>query len=253
MADVDLSRWVGQVHLGDCLDLMPDLPDGSVDLILADLPYGTTRNRWDTVIPLEPLWAQYMRVIKPNGAIVLTAAQPFTSILVTSNLPWFKYEWVWRKTIGSGQMNAKKQPLRVHESVLVFYRRQPTYNAQLEAGAPYTARRRGAALTGRGYNAQRDHEVTNTGTRVPKSVLDVPNPRIPGGHSTQKPVDLFAYLIRTYTNPGEVVLDNTCGSGTTAVACLREGRQFICMDDKEEFVTASRARIADESARLATA
>lgn len=241
-----LANWVGQIHTGDCLDLLPSLPDGSVDLILADLPYGTTRNRWDSVIDLPSLWAQYTRVIKPNGAIVLTAAQPFTSVLTVSNLRWFKYEWIWSKTIGSGQLNAKRQPLRTHESVLVFYNKQPTYNAQMTEGAPYRARRAGSSWAGRGYNDQRDHEVHNTGTRVPKSVLHVPNPRIRGGHPTQKPVPLFEYLIRTYTNPGEVVLDNVVGSGTTAVAALRTGRAFIGMELDPDYVTMARARVAAE-------
>lgn len=213
-------------------------------MVLADLPYGTTRNRWDSVIDLPSLWEQYERVITDNGAIVLTAAQPFTSVLTCSNLALFKYEWIWSKTIGSGQLNAKKQPLRTHESVLVFYKKQPVYNAQMTQGTPYRARRAGSAWTDRGYNTQRDHEVENAGTRVPKSVLLVPNPRIRGGHPTQKPLALFEYLIRTYTNPGAVVLDNVIGSGTTAVAALNTGRHFVGMEDNPEYLTMGRERVA---------
>lgn len=240
-----LEGWLNRVHLGDCLDLMGQLPDASVDMVLADLPYGTSRNRWDSVIDLAELWTAYERIAKPNAAIVLTAAQPFTSILVSSNLGMFKYDWVWSKTIGSGQLNARRQPLRTHESVLVFYRKQPTYNAQMTAGAPYRATRRGSQWDDRGYNQQRDHVAVNTGTRVPKTVLQVPNPRIRGGHPTQKPVELFEYLIRTYTDPGDVVLDNVLGSGTTAVAAEALERRWIGMEDDPEFVEMADRRIAE--------
>lgn len=222
-------------------------------MILADLPYGTTRNKWDSVIDLDVLWPEYMRVIKPNGAIVLTAAQPFTSVLVTSNLPWFKYEWIWAKTIGSGQLNVKRQPLRTHESVLVFYNNQPTYHPQMTDGKPYTINRKSNAWNGRGYNEQRDHVAVNTGERYPKSVLAVPNPRIKGGHPTGKPVPLFEYLIRTYTNPGDVVLDNVIGGGTTGVAAVNTGRAFIGMEQDLEWVAAATMAIrAAQTAQTST-
>ena len=246
-----LAPWLDQVWAGDCLELLAQLPPTSVDMILADLPYGTTRNRWDSVIDLPSLWAQYTRIAKPNAAIVLTAAQPFTSVLVCSNLEDFRYEWIWSKTVGSGQLNAKQQPLRTHESVLVFYRRRPTYHAQMTEGAPYRARRAGASWNGRGYNTQRDHVAENTGTRVPKSVLLVPNPRIKGGHSTQKPVELFEYFVKTYTNPDDIVLDNVIGSGTTAIAAMRSGRHFIGMESDPEIRAACQARIAAERAEAA--
>lgn len=242
-ATPDLAAWIDRVHEGDCLTLLPQLPSASVNMILADLPYGTTKNRWDSVIDLPSLWAEYMRVIKPNGAIVLTAAQPFTSTLVCSNLRLFRYEWIWSKTIGSNQLNAKRQPLRTHESVLVFYKSPPTYNAQMSKGDPYKARRVAASLNGGSYSDQRDHEVENAGTRVPKSVLHISNPRIRGGHPTQKPLELFEYLIRTYTEPGEVVLDNVIGSGTTAVAALRAGRHFIGMESSAEYLIMARDRV----------
>lgn len=239
----DRTHYLNQVLSGDCLDLLPQLPAGSVDLILCDLPYGTTRNKWDSVLNLEELWAQYRRVAKPHAAIILTAAQPFTSALVMSNPGEFKVEWIWSKTIGSGQLNIKHQPLRTHESVLVFYRRRPTYHPQLSEGAPYAFTRR-ASYEGPGYNQQRDVEVTNTGVRYPKTVLEVPNPRIKGGHPTQKPVALFEYFIRTYSNPGDVVLDNCIGAGTTAVAAINTGRDFVGMELDPAYVALSRANIA---------
>lgn len=238
------SHLLNTIQEGDCLQLLPQIPDGAVDMILADLPYGTTRNKWDSVIDLAALWEQYERVIKPNGAIVLTAAQPFTSVLVTSNPKLFKYEWIWSKTIGSGQLNARRQPLRTHESVLVFYKKQPTYNPQIEKGTPYKVNRTGSRWEGRGYSSQRDHQVENTGTRLPKSVLHIPNPRIRGGHPTQKPLALFEYLIRTYTNEDDVVLDNVIGSGTTAVAAKNTGRHYIGMELDPEYIAMAEKRLA---------
>ena len=232
------------VHLGDCLELMGSMPEGCVDLVLADLPYGTTRNSWDSVIDLDQLWAAYHKVAKPSAAIVLTAAQPFTSVLVCSNLAEFRYEWIWSKTVSSGQLNVAHQPLRSHESVLVFYRRRPKYNPQATAGEPYALRRKASSFSGRSYNAQRDHDVRNPGTRAPKSVLVVPNPRIRGGHPTQKPLALFEYLVQTYTEPGDLVLDNVVGSGTTAVAAIRTGRHFIGMDTNNDYLSMARRRIA---------
>ena len=239
--------WIDDVVQGDCLNLMPRLPAASIDLILADLPYGTTNNKWDSVIDLDILWAEYERIIRPDGAILLTAAQPFTSVLVMSNRRLFKYEWIWSKTVGSGQLNIKRQPLRTHESVLVFYDKQPTYNPQMTQGTPYKARRKVSSWSGRGYNEQRDHDVENTGERYPKSVLEVPNPRIRGGHPTQKPVALFEYLIETYSHPGDVVLDNVIGSGTTGVAAIRTGRHFIGMEQDPDYVALARDNIAAAS------
>lgn len=232
----DVGNWCGTVWHGDCLEILPRIPDRSVDLILVDLPYGTSRNRWDTPIDLRLLWEQYKRIRKDDTAILFTAAQPFTSILVTSNLEEFRYEWIWRKTIGSGQLNVKHQPLRIHESVLVFYKKRPTYNPQLTEGEPYTVARDTSSWQGRGYGKQRDHRAHNPGVRYPKSVITVPNPRIKGGHPTQKPVALFEYLIRTYTNPGDVVLDNAIGAGTTAVAAERSGRRWIGIEIDERYV-----------------
>jgi site-specific DNA-methyltransferase (adenine-specific) len=241
-ATLTSDQYLDQVLSGDCLDLMPRLPDGSVDLILCDLPYGTTRNKWDSTIDLDRLWAEYHRILKPNGAVVLTAAQPFTSVLVVSNLTEFKVEWIWSKTIGSGQLNIRHQPLRTHESVLVFYRKTPVYHPQMTAGTPYAFTRK-ATYEGPGYNAQRDVDVVNKGERHPKTVLDVPNPRTKGGHPTQKPVPLFEYFIKTYSNPGDVVLDNCIGAGTTAVAAINTGRHFIGMELDSAYVKMSKANI----------
>jgi site-specific DNA-methyltransferase (adenine-specific) len=239
---MSMEDFIDKVSLGDCLDLMPQLDDSSIDMILADLPYGTTRNKWDAVIPFDEMWKEYERIIKPNGAIVLTSAQSFTSALVMSNPKLFKYEWIWSKTIGSGQLNAHKQPLRTHESVLVFYKSPPVYNPQMSEGKPYHAKRK-ATYEGPGYNQQKPSETKNEGLRLPKSVLDVPNPRIKGGHPTQKPLALMEYLIRTYTNEGELVLDNVVGSGTTAVAVINTHRHFVALEKDAVFYQISQDRI----------
>jgi len=232
-----------EVIRGDCLEVMRRIPDGSVDMILCDPPYGTSRNKWDSVIPLEPLWEQYLRVIKPNGAIVLTAVQVFASQLVLSQPKLFKYDWIWKKTIGSGQLNVNKQPLRLHEHILVFYRKQPVYNQQYAEGKPYKINRK-VTFKGEGYNKQRDSRKENNGFRHPTSVLEFANPRTKGGHPTQKPVPLFEYLIRTYTNEGEVVLDNCIGAGTTAVAAINAGRKFIGIEISEAYCKLALVNIA---------
>lgn len=241
MSTLDL---LDKVSLGDCLELMPKLDNNSIDLILADLPYGTTRNKWDSVIPLDKMWQEYERIIKPNGAIVLTAAQPFTAALIMSNPILFKYEWIWSKTIGSGQLNAKKQPLRTHESVLVFYKNPPIYNPQMTEGKPYHMKRK-ATYEGPGYNPQKPNETINEGLRLPKSVIQIANPRIKGGHPTQKPLELMEYMIKTYTNEGDIVLDNVLGSGTTAVAAINTKRHFIGFEMDENYYNISINRISN--------
>lgn len=238
-----LSSWERKVWQGDCIPLMKAMPSASINLILADLPYGTTRNAWDSLIPLDELWECYEHVLKPGGCVVLTSAQPFTAALIMSKIKWFKYEWIWSKTIGSGQLNAKKQPLRTHESVLVFAPKAPPYFPQMEVGTPYKMNRKTGGWTGRGYNTQTDHKVVNTGTRYPKSVLNVPNPRIKGGHPTQKPLALFEYLIKTYTEPGGIVLDNVMGSGTTAEAAENTGRRWVGMELDKTFAAQANMRI----------
>ena len=208
---------------------MKDIDDKSVDMILCDLPYGTTQNKWDSIIPLNLLWEQYERVIKNNGAIVLTSMQPFTSNLINSNLNIFKYEMIWEKSQSSGFLNAKKQPLRKHESVLIFYKKQATYNPQFTKGKQYKAKSNAAANKGN-YGKFKDNITVSNGERYPTSIVHFNN----GGktlHPTQKPVDLFEYLIKTYTNENEIVLDNCIGSGTTAIACKNVNRYFIGMEN----------------------
>lgn len=235
---------MNKLMLGDCLALMSELPDRSVDMILCDLPYGTTRNKWDAVIPLAPLWAQYNRVIKDNGAIVLFAQTPFDKVLGSSNLQNLRYEWIWEKNRGTGHLNAKKAPMKNHENILVFYKKPPTYNPQMRGGDPYIRDQGGTFSTN--YGQQVNSPTVNAGGRYPLTVINfkIVERTI---HPTQKPVPLLEYLIKTYTQPGETVLDNAMGSGSTVIACINTGRSYIGMErDKQIFDTAVR-RIAERS------
>lgn len=229
-----------ELHMGDCLDLMRCLSDASVDMILCDLPYGTTQNKWDSVIPLDALWFEYKRICR--GSIILTAAQPFTSALVMSNLDWFKYDWTWRKEKGTGHLNAKKMPMRDKEDVLVFYKEQPTYNPQMTEGTPF-GNKRGRNTSSYGAHEAKNNE--NEGKRYPKQVLEFPMVGRGGVHPTQKPVALMEYMIRTYTNEGDLVLDNCMGSGTTGVACANTGRRFIGMEMDQGYFEISKKRIEE--------
>lgn len=243
-----------EVLQGDCLELMKDIPDGSVDMILADLPYGTTACKWDTIIPFEPLWEQYKRIIKPNGAIVLTASQPFTSALVMSNPKMFKYDWVWQKPKGTGHLNAKHQPMRDKEDILVFCKKTSVYNAQKTEGEPYKdkAGKDHAASTSLtdSYGKYTNYREVNTGFRYPKQVLQFGVVERGTVHPTQKPVALFEYLIKTYTNEGDLVLDNVAGSGTTGVACQNLNRNFILMEQEPEYVEIIKQRLKDNAKDL---
>jgi site-specific DNA-methyltransferase (adenine-specific) len=236
----------GEFWLGDCLELMREIPDGSVDMVLCDLPYGTTQNKWDSVIPFEPLWEQYWRVCKPNAAVVLTAAQPFTSALVMSQVGGFKYSFVWDKKNSTGFLNAKKQPLRRTEDVLVFYRSQPTYNPEMRKGKMRTKGGYNKFGGSDNYGCFEDRKSTND-DYYPTNVVEIANPR-DGLHPTQKPVALFEYLIRTYTNEGEHVLDNTAGSGTTAIAAENTGRRWTCIERDEDYYIKAVARVLDHVA-----
>lgn len=211
---------------GECIEEMANIGDGLVDLIMVDLPYGTTQNKWDSIIPLDIMWKSFNRLLKTNGIVVLTACQPFTSKLVMSNLDNFKYEIIWEKTIGSGQLNIKHQPLRVHESILVFYKERGTYNEQKTKGEPYSINRN-ISSKGEGYGKQKNSKKENNGFRHAKSVIKVSNPRIKGGHPTQKPIELMNYLVRTFSNENDIVLDCCMGSGTTGLACKNLNRLFI--------------------------
>ena len=232
-----------ELQNGDCLELMAALPDKSVDLIFCDLPYGTTANKWDSPLPLDRLWAEYRRLSR--GAIVLTAQTPYDKVLGASNLSMLRYEWIWEKTAATGFLNAKKAPLKAHENVLVFYERQPTYNPQKTAG--HTIKRSNASYADHGSNYGKAVSVRapyESTERYPRSVLKFPKDnRMKSLHPTQKPVALAEYVIRTYTNPGDVVLDNCMGSGTAGVACFNLARSFIGMEVDTKIYLAAKDRI----------
>ncbi len=240
------------LYQGDCLEVMRSLPSSSVDLVLADLPYGTTQCAWDVVIPFESLWEQYLRIAKPEAAIVLCAAQPFSSLLVASNPRDYRYEWIWEKGNATGFLNAKKQPLRAHESAQVFYRRQPVYNPQMTGGHQRrTAKRK--TVNSECYGKALQLTEYDSTERYPRSVQFFSSDKQTASyHPTQKPVAWMQFLIATYTNPGQVVLDNTMGSGTTGVACINLGRRFIGIEkDLDEhgnplgYIGIARQRIAE--------
>ena len=241
------------LRLGDCLEVMQTIADKSVDLILCDLPYGTTACKWDSVIPFEPLWAQYRRIAKPNAATVLTASQPFTSALVMSNPDWFKVEWVWRKNAGSNFGTVKFQPMKEHESVLVFGNGRITYNPIMQERAESGKSRvktpvKYATKTDVYSGGLHNELVSNRpDLRYPSSVQNFNRER--GYHPTQKPVALMEYLIRTYTNEGDTVLDNCMGSGTCGVAAARTGRKFIGIERDPGYFAIATNRIAEAQSR----
>ena len=237
---------------GDCLEVMKEIPDKSVDMILCDLPYGTTRNKWDSIIPLAPLWEQYERVIKDNGAIVLTAQTPFDKVLGVSNLKMLKYEWIWEKDRASGHLNAKKMPMKAHENILVFYKKLPKYNPQMTKGHKPSNKSGKRKKETSNYGEFKSLVTGGQTTRYPRSVLkfDVFNSQHNQVHPTQKPVPLFEYLIKTYTNEGEIVLDNCMGSGTTGVACVNTNRDFIGIELDETYFNIAKDRIESHTKQL---
>jgi len=228
----------GVFYRGDCFDVMRGLPDGCVDMVLCDLPYGTTQNKWDSVLPLEPLWREYWRLCR--GAVVLTAQCPFDKVLGVSALNELKYEWIWQKTAASGHLNAKKQPMKAHENVMVFCRARAPYIPQMAEGRPYNQKSGRASSN---YGAQTRVTTENGGFRYPQSVQVFARDadRV---HPTQKPVALFEYMIRTYTNEGMTVLDNTAGSGTTAIAAENAGRKWICIERDPGYYAKAVERVA---------
>ncbi len=230
-----ISDFRNTVIQGDCLTVMKEIPAKSIDMILCDLPYGTTQNQWDSVIPLNELWTEYERIIKDNGAIVLTSHGVFTARLISSNLNLFKYKQIWVKSKSTNFLNAKKQPLRKHEDICVFYKKQPVYNPQMIQGEPYDKGVRKNQLTG-SYGDFYPSHVKSDGERYPHDVLYFKTAESEGSvfHPTQKPVELGRHLIRTYTNKGDIVLDNTCGSGSFLVSALMEERDFIGIELNQE-------------------
>lgn len=240
-----MERFLNKVIQGDCLEVMPNIPDKSVDMILCDLPYGTTQNKWDSVIDLNKLWTEYTRIIKDCGAIVLTSQGLFTAKLILSKEEWFKYKIVWIKSKSTNFLNAKKQPLRKHEDICVFYKKQPTYNPQMIQGESYDKGIRKDQFTG-SYGDFKPHHVKSSGERYPNDVVFYEEQQIDDFvyfktaesegkvyHPTQKPIELGRYLIRTFTKPGDVVLDNACGSGTFLLSAILEDRQFIGIEMNE--------------------
>lgn len=243
---------------GDCLELMKGIPDKSIDMILCDLPYGTTACKWDTIISFESLWYEYNRIIKDNGAICLFGAEPFSSKLRVSNLQDYKYDWIWRKPRGTGHLNAKKQPLRDVENISVFYKKQCVYNPQFTKGEPYSALKggktskvseSGATTYGKFMNGA-EFRNDNSGFRYPKQVIEFGVVERGTVHPTQKPVPLLEYLIKTYTNEGDLVLDNCMGSGSTGVASVNTNRNFIGMELDENYFKIAQERISKAQENL---
>ena len=230
------------LRLGDCLDILPTLPDNSIDMVMVDLPYGTTACKWDSIISLDFLWEQYNRICKDDAAMVFTAAQPFTTTLASSNIDNFRYEWIWEKPQGTNPMNAKVMPLKSHENILVFYRSKPTYNPQMWYSTPYSGFSSDVSKIGEVYGSQKSkHRDNPEGSRYPKTILKYKQEK--GLHPTQKPVGLMEYLIKTYTNEGDTVLDNTMGSGTTGVACMNCNRNFTGIESDKKYFDIAKERI----------
>lgn len=238
------------IRQGDCLELMKGIPEKSIDLILTDLPYGTTHATWDKKIDLEKLWKQYERVIKDNGAILLFAQNPFAAELIQSNRKLFRYEWIWQKSLGSGHLNSHKMPLKAHELILVFYKRLPVYNPQMRAGKAY---KRTSYSRSKLYGGREEYTVTESvdGKRYPVDVIQFANVNnYCRTHPTEKPLDLLEYLINTYTNPGDVVLDSCMGTGNTCIAAINTGRQYIGIELDKSFYNIAKERIEEAEKTL---
>lgn len=235
-----------KLYNGDCLEIMKDIPNKSVDMILCDLPYGTTICKWDVIIPFDELWKQYNRVIKDNGAIVLFGSEPFSSKLRVSNLRYYRYDLKWQKDQGSGFLNAKKMPLKDYEDICVFYKKLPTYNPQMKEGfKEWSKKDTGKSVVEHLGKKEKEISKHSVGTkRYPTSILKFNRTRNKL-HPTQKPVALLEYLIKTYTNENEVVLDNCMGSGSTGVACINANRNFIGIELNENYFNIAKNRIEE--------
>ena len=248
-----MDKYINQIICGDCLEIMKEIPDGSIDMVLTDPPYGTTACKWDSVIPFDLMWEQLNRIIKPNGAIVLFGSEPFSSALRMSNIKNYKYDWMWEKPTATGYLNAKKQPMRAYENISVFYKTQPTYNPIKTQGH----KRKVSSAISRGksieraigkskvYNNENSEKITdyNSTERYPRNVITFSTDKQKSKlHPTQKPVALMEYLIKTYTNEGETVLDFAMGSGTTGVACKNLNRKFIGIEISPEYCAIAQKR-----------
>lgn len=253
---MEIAMSIIDLRHNDCLIEMESIADGSIDMILCDLPYGTTSCKWDSIIPFEPLWEQYKRIIKLNGVIVLTASQPFTSALVTSNLDWFKYEWIWLKNRPTNFAHAKNKPMKKHENVLIFscgttvhvsqsIDRMPYFPQGLVSTKSKKIKKRSSEKTDAFFSDRPGHkEFVRESTGYPNSILEFSTDQL-GLHPTAKPVLLMEYLIRTYTNEGDVVLDNCMGSGTTGVACVNTGRNFVGIEKDPDYFQIAKKRIEE--------
>ena len=242
-----MSMKYDYIECGDCLELMKNIADKSIDMILCDLPYGTTQNKWDTVISFDKLWTQYNRIIKDNGVIILFSQMPFGANLIMSNPKMFRYEWIWEKKHATGHLNAQKMPMKAHENILVFYKHLPTYNPQMREGFQPYSQKSGKASSNYGEQVQ---VITNSdGTRYPIDVIEFNRDKA-GLHPTQKPVALLEYLIKTYTNEGDVVLDNCMGSGSTCVACVNTNRHYIGFEKEPKYFDIACERLEKEKEKL---
>ncbi len=239
----------GTIVHGNCLRVMRLIPNKSIDMILCDLPYGTTQNRWDSIIPLDLLWNQYLRIIKDNAAIVLFAQSPFDKILGVSNLKMLRYEWIWHKTEATGHLNARRAPMKAHENILVFYRKKPTYNPQKTSGhIRKTSITDRSKKTDKCYGIQHGITPYDSTDRFPRDVIQFSTDKQHCAiHPTQKPVALCEYLIRTYTNEGDKVLDNCMGSGSTIIACINTKREYIGIEKYKNIYKRAIKRIKKHS------
>lgn len=239
-----------KLHHGDCIEILPTLPAESVHAIITDLPYGTTQAEWDSVIPFDFMWSQVNRLLVSNGVFITTASQPFTSDLINSNRELFKYEIIWKKTRASGHLDARRKPMKIHENILVFSKGQTTYNPQFTKGEKYISKHKGGRTSDL-YGSSNAHVSENAGVRFPVSVVEFTN-EFDNQHPTQKPTSLFQYLIMTYTNAGDTVLDFVMGSGTTGVSCVQTGRNFIGIEKEKKYFELAKSRIMQAPTPLFT-
>jgi len=229
------------LRLGDCLEVMKTIEDNSIDAVICDLPYGTTQCKWDNIIPFKELWNEYNRIVKINGAIVLFGSEPFSSFLRTSNIKSYKYDWIWKKPKGTGHLNAKRMPMNDVETISVFYRKQCVYNPQFTEGKPYKSKSGKSSFDGYGKDNRKGND--NNGKRYPKRLLEFNVVERNTLHSTQKPLELIEYLVKTYTNENDTILDNTMGSGTTMLACKNLNRNGIGIEKDPQYYAVAVARV----------